>query len=230
MNISALIVAAGKGSRMNLEQNKLYLTIRGQDILTRSILAFEKHTNINEIVVVANETELEYLEKRYIDDSSFQKVTAVIAGGKERQDSVYLGLSAINKNCDIILIHDGARPFIEDVLIDESITAAKIHGAACLAVPVKDTIKKIDCNGFIDETFNREMLWAVQTPQTFKYDIIKKAHELAKKNGFKGTDDTYLVEKMGERVVLVPSSYDNIKITTIEDIELAEIIAKRNDK
>jgi 2-C-methyl-D-erythritol 4-phosphate cytidylyltransferase len=229
MYVSALIVAAGKGSRMKIEQNKIFLEIRGKEIITRTIDVFENHVQIDEIVVVVNESDKDKLKEKYINSDNYKKVKKIVAGGAERQDSVENGLKALAENSDIVLIHDGARPFIEDTLIKKSIDAAKTHGAACLAVPVKDTIKKVDMDGFVDETLNRSRLWAVQTPQSFRIEVIKKAHEYAKKEGYLGTDDTFLVEKMGEKVILVPSSYDNIKVTTFEDIKLAENIAEKMD-
>lgn len=225
--VFALIAAAGKGSRMNMDINKQYIEVGGIPILARTIQAFEDCAYVNNIVIVVNESDIMYCKQHIIDAYRFQKVTTVVAGGQTRQQSVYNGLVEIGELCSIVLIHDGARPFISQESIIDSIAAADEFGGACVAVPVKDTIKQVNMDGFIEKTFDRSALWSVQTPQTFRYEIIMDAYENAAKAGFVATDDAMLAERMGKLVRIVQGSYYNIKITTAEDLILAEAIAAR---
>jgi 2-C-methyl-D-erythritol 4-phosphate cytidylyltransferase len=223
--ISAVIVAAGKGSRMNMDTNKQYIDICGKPVIARTLQVFEDCRRINEIVLVVNQQDLEFCRTNIIDKYRFRKVKIIVPGGQKRQDSVCNGLLKVDKSCSIVLIHDGARPFITEGCINLSIEAAFQFGASCVAVPSKDTIKKADSNGFAIETPDRSSLWLIQTPQAFKYGLILEAHKRAVDDGFEGTDDAVLVERLGAPLKLVMGSYDNIKITTQEDIVLAEAIA-----
>ncbi|HHW47541.1 MAG TPA: 2-C-methyl-D-erythritol 4-phosphate cytidylyltransferase [Clostridiaceae bacterium] len=222
--VSSVIVAAGKGTRMNMDINKQYLEICGIPVLARTLQVFEDCRFINEIVLVVNEYEILYCKQNIIDEYGFTKVKTLVAGGLERQDSVYNGLLEVDKSCDIVLIHDGARPFAGEKNIIDSIYAAYEFGASCVAVPVKDTVKRSDKDGFVVETLDRSALWLIQTPQTFKYGLILDAHKKALEDGFIGTDDASLVERLGHKPKLVMGGYDNIKITTREDIPVAEAI------
>ena len=224
--ISVVLAAAGKGSRMCMEQNKQYLEVHGKPILARTIQAFEGCSLIDEIIITAGEDELEYCAECIVGKYSFRKVRAVAAGGASRQQSVYNGLQHVSANCGIVLIHDGARPFINIESICACIDAAKEYGTACAAVPVKDTIKRSDAEGFVKETLDRNSLWSIQTPQAFQYDLIMEAHRRADMEGFDGTDDAVLAERLGHKVRLVMCSYYNIKITTKEDLVMAESICK----
>lgn len=222
--ISAVIVAAGKGTRMNMDINKQYLEICGVPVLARTLQVFEDCRFINEIVLVVNEYEILYCKQNIVDEFGFTKVRTMVAGGIERQDSVYNGLQEVDKSCDIVLIHDGARPFVNEKNIISSIHAAYEFDACCIAVPVKDTIKRSDKDDFVVETLDRSSLWLIQTPQAFKYELIMYAHKKALEDGFTGTDDASLVERLGHKPKLVMGGYDNIKITTREDISVAEAI------
>lgn len=224
-----VVVAAGKGSRMNLDINKQYVEVAGKPVVARTIQAFEDCEAIDEIVIVVNKMDLLYCKQNVIDVYDFKKVKSLVAGGDERQKSVYNGLKEISENCDIVLIHDGARPFINEESILGSIEAAKEFGAAGVGVPVKDTIKVADEEGNIKETLNRSLLWAIQTPQTFRYPLVMEAHRKAEEEGFSGTDDSVLVERLGVKVKLVKGSYNNIKITTQEDLIAAEAIAESQE-
>jgi len=219
---SVVIAAAGSGSRMGMDVNKQFLDIGGKPVLARTIKAFEDCSLVDEIIVIAAESEVEYCKKEIIEKYGFNKVKAVIAGGEFRQQSVYNGLMQVSPDCGIVLIHDGARPFIDCKTISDCIEAACQTGAACVAVPVKDTIKRADDEGYIEGTIDRRSLWAMQTPQAFKYDLIVEAHRNAILEGYVGTDDAVLVERIGGRVMLVMGSYYNIKITTKEDLAIAE--------
>ena len=157
------------------------------------------------------------------------KNVKIAYGGKERQDSVYNGLKLLDEKCDVVLIHDGARPFVSDKIIDKSIEEAKEHKAIVVGVPVKDTIKVIDNDKNIVDTPNRSVLWAVQTPQTFDYNILIDAYKDAFKNKFYGTDDAMLVERIGYKVKMLEGSYNNIKITTQEDLNIGSQILRVQD-
>jgi len=222
--VCAVVVAAGKGTRMNMGINKQYLEICGKPVLARTLQVFEECRIINEVVLVVNENEILYCKQNIIEEFGFEKVKILVAGGLERQASVYNGLIEIDKRCDIVLIHDGARPFVNEKSITDSIYAAYEFGASCAAVPVKDTVKRSDKDDFVVETLDRNALWLIQTPQTFRYGLIMNAHRKALEDGFIGTDDAALVERLGHKPKLVMGGYDNIKITTREDIPVAEAI------
>ncbi|MGB9814255.1 MAG: 2-C-methyl-D-erythritol 4-phosphate cytidylyltransferase [Thermovenabulum sp.] len=220
MYVSAIIAAGGKGKRMNSAKSKQYLPLKGFPILYYTLTVFETLKEIDEIILVVGGQDVEFVKKEIINKYKFKKIK-VVEGGFERQDSVYNGLRSCAPQTDIVVIHDGVRPFITHKLILESIEAAKIYNAAGVAVPVKDTIKIVE-DGFIKTTPDRRKLFAIQTPQTFKYGLILEAHEAAKKEGFYGTDDAVLVERLGVKVKIIDGSYENIKITTPEDIIIAE--------
>lgn len=224
--ISVVIAAAGKGTRMGLETNKQYLEIQGKPVLAITIQRFEECFFIDEIIVVANETEVDFCRKNVIDRFGFKKVKIVTPGGATRQQSVYNGLCHVSPGCGIVLIHDGARPFIDAYGIETCIDAAEQYGAAVLAVPARDTIKRSDESDFIEETVDRSKLWYIQTPQAFHYELIMDAHTKAMQDGFDGTDDAVLAERMGYKVKLVLGSYNNIKITASEDLIMAESMAR----
>ena len=229
MYTCALIVAAGKGTRMNTDISKQYIDIAGKPLIAWTIEAFEDCEYIDEIVLVVSRDDIVYCKQNIVDVYGKGKIRSIVAGGVTRQESVSNGLCEVSGQCEIVLIHDGARPFVREETIIESIFTASETGASCVAVPVKDTIKSSDWNGFIDNTLNREFLWSVQTPQTFKYDLILNAHKLATEEGIEGTDDSVLVERTGHKVKLVMGSYDNIKITTPEDLPIAETIIKSRE-
>jgi 2-C-methyl-D-erythritol 4-phosphate cytidylyltransferase len=223
--VCAVIVAAGRGTRMNMDRSKQYVDIAGKPVLARTIQTFEDCPEVEDIVVVANEQDLDYVRSEIIERYGFVKVRKLAAGGSERQDSVFNGLKQLDEKCDIVLIHDGARPFVGILEIKSVIEAAIEYGAACTAVPAKDTIKRADPDGFIAETPDRSNLWQVQTPQAFKVETIMEAYRKAYKDGFRGTDDSMLAERLGCKVKLVMGNYNNIKITTREDLLFAAAIA-----
>lgn len=224
--VSVIVVAAGMGKRMGAAINKQYLMLENRPILAHTIQKFEDNEYIDEIIVVTRDEEREYCKREVVCRYSFNKVVHIVAGGEERQDSVYNGLMHANKLCDIVLIHDGVRPFIKNDEITECIKAALEYEACVIGVPVKDTIKVIDDTNTIIDTPARNTLWAVHTPQAFAYKLIVKAHENAKKYKQKATDDSMLVEKLGHSVKMIRGSYENIKITTPEDLKIAETFSK----
>ena len=223
-----VIVAAGTGSRMNMGINKQFIKLEGKEIIAYTIEKFYNNSNIEDIVVVVKEDESEFFKKEILDKYNFKNVK-IAYGGKERQDSVYNGLKLLDEKCDVVLIHDGARPFVSDKIIDKSIEEAKEHKAIVVGVPVKDTINVIDNDKNIVDTPNRSVLWAVQTPQTFDYNILIDAYKDAFKNKFYGTDDAMLVERIGYKVKMLEGSYNNIKITTQEDLNVGSQILRVQD-
>ena len=226
---SAVIVAAGRGTRMGMDINKQYMDICGKPMLARTLQVFEDCSCIDEVILVVNSRDIFYCRHNIIERFNFSKVRSLVSGGETRQNSVYNGLCNISNRCDVVLIHDGARPFIRSEEIISCIDTAYEFGASAIATPVKDTIKLADDEGFIRETLDRSVLWAVQTPQAFLCSLIMAAHRKAMEDGFTGTDDAVLVERMGIKVKLVKGSYNNIKVTTKEDIKLAEILANSGE-
>ncbi|WEG12695.1 2-C-methyl-D-erythritol 4-phosphate cytidylyltransferase [Pullulanibacillus sp. KACC 23026] len=218
MNYQVVIPAAGSGKRMGAGQNKLFLSLSGTPIIMRTLLVFEQDSWCKGIILVIKETEREWFEQQ-IHKHHLTKVLSLISGGKERQHSVYNGL--LQATSDIVLIHDGARPLIGQEAIHRVVLQAYEKGAAVLAVPVKDSVKKVNQTR-ITETVERESLWAMQTPQAFRLPLILKAHEIGAKSDKPATDDAELVEWLGEAVFIVESSYTNIKMTTAEDLVIGE--------
>ncbi|NLM35356.1 MAG: 2-C-methyl-D-erythritol 4-phosphate cytidylyltransferase [Clostridiales bacterium] len=222
-NNIGLIVAAGKGKRMGSEISKQFLQLKGKPLLYYTIKAFSQCERINSIVLVLSKEELDFARKEIVEKYDFKKVTALVEGGKERQQSVYNGLKAI-ANCNIVAIHDGARPFVTTDIIEAGIDYAERFGASACGVRPKDTIKVVNEEGFSVTTPDRNALMAVQTPQCFKYDLILECHRQADIENYSATDDTMIVEKYGHRVYLYEGDYKNIKVTTPEDMLLGEEI------
>ncbi|MBM7694333.1 2-C-methyl-D-erythritol 4-phosphate cytidylyltransferase [Peribacillus deserti] len=226
MFYEVIIPAAGKGTRMKAGKNKLFLTLFDIPLIVYTLRVFEQDPACRRIILPINMDEKAEFD-RIIAEYSFQKPIKLIQGGAERQDSVYNGLQAVNEEEGFVLVHDGARPFIQLVQIAALVKAASKSGSAILAVPVKDTIKKVRDNTVL-ETVERSSLWAVQTPQAFRISLLKKAHAEARKKGLLGTDEASLIENMGLEVSVIEGNYDNIKITTPEDIFFAEAILRKN--
>jgi 2-C-methyl-D-erythritol 4-phosphate cytidylyltransferase len=221
-----VVVAAGKGARMGSKESKQYLLLHNKPIIIHALEIFQKIAEVASIVWVVGEGDVQRCEK-YVAQYNLSKVLAVIPGGSERQASVLKGLHASTQSIDWVLIHDGVRPFVAEEHILACWKQAQIDGAAVLAVPVKDTIKIVNADGYIESTPNRRSLWAIQTPQAFRREQIIAAHELALADDFIGTDDAMLIERMGGKVAIVEGSYDNIKITTPEDLVWAEYLKQR---
>lgn len=230
MKVSALVAAAGQGKRMGAKSNKQYLMINDQRILTLTLRQLDKIAQIVELIILVPAAEVDLCREMIWAETDLQTPWRLIPGGQERQDSVYAGLAALSRLTDYVLIHDGARPLITTNLIEDVLEKAQAHGAAVLAVPVKDTIKVVDSSGFVQYTPKRASLWAVQTPQVFQRDLICQAYQQAILTGYYGTDDASLIEAIGYSVPLVLGSYENIKITTPEDLLLAEEILRRREK
>lgn len=223
--VSAIIVAAGKGSRMKAAVNKQYLMLSDKPVLVHALEAFERTGIISEIILVIHREDHKLYEECILP-FGFKKITAVADGGSDRQASVFSGLQRVSPESEIIAVHDGARPLVTPETISNSVAVAARHGAACVGVPVKDTIKKADPDQMVLDTPDRSMLWAIQTPQAFQREVLIKAHETAIAEGYRGTDDSVLVERLGIPVRMVMGSYTNLKITTAEDLVVAEALLK----
>ena len=220
MSKTAIILGAGSGTRMKSEKSKLLLELCGKTVIERTVEKFTSSPYVDEVIVVCREADLEAFEKHL---SKFE--LSYCFGGSTRQESVANAVETIDE-ADLLIIHDGARPLITEKEIADAVMAAKKNGAAAVGVPVKDTIKIVDGNMQIVSTPDRSSLVAIQTPQVFSFKIYKQALELAKQQNADFTDDCALFENMGIPVFAVKGEYSNIKITTPEDIPMAESIIK----
>lgn len=221
---TAIILAAGKGTRMKAQLNKQYLFLKGKPIIAHTLNAFERSSLIDEIILVINKNDVELCKRNILKKYKFKKVAKIISGGAQRQESVLNGLAQINPKSEIVLIHDGARPLVTEQVIKRCIDGAKEFGAVSAGVPIKDTIKIMKKDGFVNFTPKRKDVWITQTPQGFKVEIIEEAHRIATKDNVLGTDDAMLVEHIGREVKMIEGDYENIKITTPEDLITAEAI------
>jgi 2-C-methyl-D-erythritol 4-phosphate cytidylyltransferase len=226
---SAVILAAGKGSRMKAGINKQFLMLRDKPIIVYTILAFEECAEIDEIILVTAPDELDFFKSAILEKYSFSKVKKLIVGGAERQQSAFNGIEAVSPESDTVLIHDGARPFVSKQTIIDCIEQAKLYGAVSAGMPSKDTVKLVDESDMVSSTPDRRRVWLTQTPQAFRKDIIIAAHEQAIEKSIAATDDAMLAELAGYKVKMVAAGYENIKITTPEDIALAEALLAINN-
>ncbi|QSX08159.1 2-C-methyl-D-erythritol 4-phosphate cytidylyltransferase [Alkalibacter rhizosphaerae] len=225
--VSAIIVAAGNGSRMNAGRNKQYLYLNGKPILVHTLKAFEKCGSIDEVILVISAQDAALCREEVLATNGFKKIKALVFGGQTRQESMYNGLREVSKQAEIVVTHDGARPLIHTKTLTQCVEETITHGATIVAVPVKETIKMVGDDLEVIDTPKRSCLWSVQTPQTFRRELLEEAHKSAKEAGFLGTDDAMLVERLGHPVKVVKGHYENIKITTPEDLILAESIFQR---
>ena len=225
---TAIVLAAGQGKRMHSKIQKQFLEIQGYPVLYYSLRCFQESPLIQDIILVTGEDALSYCKEEIVKKYGFTKVSNVIAGGKERYDSVYAGLCAC-KDCRYVLIHDGARPFITEEIIERGLEKVKETGACVVGMPSKDTIKLSDAEGYVKETPDRKCVWTIQTPQIFSYALIREAHDsIRKKDMSKITDDAMVIEQeTGVKVALAEGSYQNIKITTPEDLYIAEAFLRQ---
>lgn len=230
MKNTAIVLAGGRGSRMKSEIRKQYLLIGDKPVLYYSLAAFQNCREIDEIILVCSAGEEEKCRAEFVCQYGISKISRIVPGGKERCHSVYEGLKAA-RVCDYVLIHDGARPFITEEILERILEGLPRYRACVVGMPVKDTIKLSGEGGYVEQTLPREKLWTIQTPQSFSYELIKDAYDrLMEKNpaGTGVTDDAMVAESMGGVLVkLIEGSYENIKITTPEDLLLAEAILNR---
>lgn len=227
--ITALVLAAGSGSRMKSQTKKQFMELKGKPVIWYSLFAFEK-SRVDQIILVTGKEDIEYCRTNIIDKYGLKKVDAIVAGGNERYESVYNGLKEVKG--DIVLIHDGARPLVSNDIIERSIENAEKYGACVVGMPVKDTVKIVKENNVIESTPDRRKVWITQTPQAFQSELIKRAYNnLKNENNGNITDDAMVVEKFANHEVrFIEGAYSNIKITTPEDIALAETLLFEKDK
>lgn len=232
--ITAIVLAAGSGSRMKSKTKKQFMEIKGKPVIWYSLFEFEK-SRVDEIILVTGKEDIDYCKKEIVEKYILKKIKNVVAGGSERYESVYNGLKEVTGN--IVLIHDGARPLINNEIIERSIEGTIKSDACVVGVPVKDTIKRANKEGYIIDTPNRSELWITQTPQSFKTDLVKMAYKKMKEELEKGnttlniTDDAMVVEEFTtNQVRFVQGDYKNIKVTTPEDIDIAELFIELDAK
>ncbi|MDA0692263.1 MAG: 2-C-methyl-D-erythritol 4-phosphate cytidylyltransferase [Nitrospinae bacterium] len=225
MKISAIIPAAGQGTRMGSAIPKQFLLLQGKPILHHTLRAFEASGQVDSVILVVPEKDSAAAKKEWL--LGYDIVKKIVVGGKERQDSVYNGFQALDADTDVVLVHDGVRPFVTGDMILRAIEAAKNFGAAITAIPVNDTIKLADADGFVEKTVDRSGLWRVQTPQAFQYAVLNEAFQKAVQDSYYGTDEGSLLEYAGKKVKIIEGSEMNIKITRQEDLILGEAILNR---
>jgi len=224
MIVSAIIVAGGSGTRMEHPIRKQYILLGNRPILSHTLEVFTTCGLIRDIILVIPQGDVEYCKINVLPHARGAGKVVLVTGGEVRQESVYSGLKAVEGTDGIVLIHDGVRPFVHTDLISTLIEVAEQEGACIPGIPAFDTLKKVNRSGVVKETMERGSVCLVQTPQAFQYSLIRKAHDVASKEGFLGTDDASLAERMGYPVRLIQGRKDNIKITTQEDLELAHAI------
>jgi 2-C-methyl-D-erythritol 4-phosphate cytidylyltransferase len=227
--VVALVPAAGRGLRMGGSVPKQFLSLGGEPLIVQSLRTLQAAPVVDQIILAVPSADIDYCEKEIVSRHRFTKVTKVVAGGAERQDSVRHALAQVPVDTEIVIIHDAVRPFMTQGMIAEVVVAARKGGAAIIALPMRDTVKQVRTNGMIERTVDRAPLWLAQTPQAFRRDWIEKAHEKAYAEGIRATDDAFLVEWLGYAVTVVEGSGENIKVTRPEDMVIGEaILASRN--
>lgn len=222
--VSAVIVAAGQGVRMGSSKPKQYLLLGNRPILAYCLRAFDLCAAVDKLYLVVPESDMDYCRFEIVLPLQLKKGVQLVAGGPLRQVSVYNGICQIQDKQGLVVIHDGIRPFIRPDCIQRCINGAEETGACVLAVPVADTLKKVNRSGLIDGTVDREGIWQAQTPQVFAYELIVRAHEKARGEGFIASDDAALVERLGGRVKIAAGDRNNLKITTPEDLQYARAL------
>jgi len=218
MRTFAIILAAGVGKRMGAATNKQLLLLDNKPIIVHTLQVFEDCRAVDGVYLVVNQKDLPVVQEEILETYRFNKVMKLVIGGRLRQDSVKNGLESIEHPCDIVIIHDGARPFITPSFIEKGIFLMEMYDAIIPAIPVKDTIKVVSKEGFVIKTLERDSLWHVQTPQTFKFDLISKAYKDGISKKLYGYDDATFLEYSGKKVKVIEGSSYNIKITTPEDL------------
>lgn len=227
----AVVPAAGRGLRMGGSVPKQFLAIGGLPLVVHSLRILQAAPSVDAIVLAVPQGDIDYCRADIVKAHSFDKVTQVVAGGKERQDSVRLALAAVGNDADIVVVHDAVRPFLTIQMVEDVIKAARTTGAAIIALPMRDTVKEVRADHVIQRTVDRKTLWLAQTPQAFRKDWLQEAHRKAEAEGIVATDDAYLLEGMGHSVTVVEGSGENIKVTRPEDMIIGEaILASRQTK
>ena len=220
----AIIPAAGMGLRMGGAVPKQFRPFGGQPLLVHSLRVFQSSPVIDAVVLAVPDADLQYCRTEIVDPHGFTKVTHVVAGGKERQDSVRQALAVVEESVHLVVIHDAVRPFVTETMVKQVVEAAALDGAAIIALPMRDTVKQVGDDRLIERTIDRKPLWLAQTPQAFRRDWLDEAHRKAQAEGLAATDDAFLVEWMGHPVRVVEGSGENIKVTRPEDLVIGEAI------
>ncbi len=227
MHVTAIIVAAGAGRRIGGPSAKTYLPIAGRPLILRTLDRIFAIPAISHVVLVVAESDIDFCRDLLDSDASVKgRAYNLQTGGSTRQQSVRCGLAKLAQVTDMVMIHDGARPFVSPALVDRCIKAAMLHGAAVVGLPVRDTIKRVGADGYVQGTPERAGLWEIQTPQIFRRDLIVAAHDWAARQGIEATDDAMLVESMGKPVFAVEGERNNFKITVPEDLQMAEAMIR----
>lgn len=226
MKTLAIIPAGGSGRRLGGDIPKQYLMLGGIPILVHTLRAFQEASLVDAIYLILPDEDVKKAPQKILSLYNLTKVKRILSGGERRQDSVKKGVDLVGSDYDLVIIHDGVRPFISPAIINTAIKEAAQYQAVTVGVPVTDTIKKVNGQRCVSETLNRDQLWLTQTPQVFSAPLLKKAYESAYADHYYGTDDAALIERMGEEVIMIMGSYDNIKITTAFDLEWGELILK----
>ena len=229
-SVVALVPAAGRGLRMGGSVPKQFLSIGGEPLIVQSLRILQAVPVVRQIILAVPSADIEYCQHEIVSRHRFNKVTKVVAGGAERQDSVRHALTQIPSDTDIVLIHDAVRPFVTHRMVEEVVAAAWKEGAAIIALPMRDTVKQVRTDGMIERTIDRTPLWLAQTPQAFRRDWIETAHRNAHAEGVRATDDASLVEWLGHSVAVVEGSGENIKVTRPEDLVIGEAIMASRTK
>lgn len=220
----ALVPAAGRGLRMGGSVPKQFLAIGGLPLVVHSLRVLQAAPSIDAIVLALPQADIAYCQAEIVKAHGFSKVTKVVAGGPERQDSVRLALAAVGSDAEVVVIHDAVRPFLTVQMVEDVVKAARASGAAIIALPMRDTVKQVNAGHVIERTVDRQPLWLAQTPQAFRRDWLEEAHRKAYAEGVVATDDAYLLEWMGRSVTVVEGSGENIKVTRPEDMVIGEAI------
>lgn len=221
MRTLAIVLAGGTGKRMGSPTSKQFLLLDSRPILVHTLQVFEECKPIDGVYLVVNHKDLPVIQEEVLEQYRFNKIMKLVVGGRQRQDSVRNGIEAIDESCDIVVIHDAARPFVSPSFIEKSIFLMEMYDAIIPALPVKDTIKVVSKEGYVIKTLERDALWNIQTPQTFKYELISKAYREGMAKKLFGYDDSTFIEHLGKKVKVVEGSPYNIKITTPEDLVIA---------
>jgi len=222
-NVTSIVLAAGSGSRMGTEVKKQYMLLDDKPLFIHALEIMEKQKKITDVILVVPSVDRDFCNE-LIKKYPIKKVLRIVSGGDTRGASVYNGLQAVPEDSEFVVVHDGARPFLSQKLLEDVLEAAKVEGAAIAGVPVKDTIKQVELDGLVKETLERNLLWIVQTPQIFRKEILLECYKKALKDDLQGTDDASIVEAYGYPVKVVMGDYRNVKITTKEDLEYAEYL------
>jgi 2-C-methyl-D-erythritol 4-phosphate cytidylyltransferase len=224
--VAAIIPAAGEGRRMGGAVPKQFLQIGGREILARTLAVFEACVAIDDVWVVVAAEQCALCQSTIVERYALRKVRGVVAGGTTRQESVWHGLQQVAQAVGLVVVHDGVRPFVTELLLQQTLDHANRYGAAIAAVPLKDTLKRVSAAGTVEATVPREHLWRVQTPQAFQHALLRRAFQHAWQQGLQATDEAGLIEALGNAVRIVPSYEHNVKITTPDDLVFCEMFLR----